>query len=716
MRHRCQSVQEDPIGEQNRSGGPGRVVRAVLSLSRTLRVAGLLIALLGTSVGGAYAETAADYAVRLTATVRVAPPQIQLSWPADAGAGYCNVFRKAYSDQSWTPLANLPGNASSYSDDAVAVGVPYEYRVIRGSAVTAYGYLAAGIRLPLVDARGKVVLIVDATHAGALSAELSRFERDLVGDGWQVLRHDVLPSASVASVKALIQADYASDPANVRAVLLFGHVPVPYSGNIAPDSHEEMRGAWPADSFYGDMNGLWTDNLNLTPPGPGRHSNVAGDGKYDQDLPPSPIELTVGRVDLWDMPSFAPKTERDLLRQYLEKNYRFRHKLLTPKPRGIIDDNFGAYAGEAFASSGWRAFSAFFGSQVFEDDWFTRLAAESFLWGYACGGGSYTSASGVGTTADFALKDPRVVFTMIFGSYHGDWDTQDNFLRAPLATTTFTLTSAWAGRPAWYFHHMGMGETIGYSTRVSQDNRGLYWNPAWQGVQTALMGDPTLRMHVVGKPTALTATPLGGLIRLAWTAPIETLEGFHVYRSSGGGPFARLTPAPIALATYDDGNPPAGTLTYMVRSVKLEETLTGSYFNASQGEFVTATASTGPSAFYTLTPCRVVDTRLAAGPLGGPALAANSDRLFPIAGTCGIPSTARAVALNVTATESTTLGDVRVSPGDSPPMVSAVNYQTGQTRAHSSLIGLDSQGRISVRASQPSGTVHLIVDVTGFFR
>ena len=59
---------------------------------------------------------------------------------------------------------------------------------------------------------------------------------------------------------------------------------------------------------------------------------------------------------------------------------------------------------------------------------------------------------------------------MFFGSYFGDWDSPNNFLRAPLATPTYTLTSAWAGRPYWMFHHMALGETIGFSTRLTQNN------------------------------------------------------------------------------------------------------------------------------------------------------------------------------------------------------------------------------------------------------
>src|SRR5438094_116206 len=71
-----------------------------------------------------------------------------------------------------------------------------------------YGYLQSAINLPLVDNRGKVVLIVENTYAANLSTELTRLQQDLAGDGWTVLRHDVGRNDSVGSVKNLIKADY----------------------------------------------------------------------------------------------------------------------------------------------------------------------------------------------------------------------------------------------------------------------------------------------------------------------------------------------------------------------------------------------------------------------------------------------------------------------------------------------------------------------------
>jgi hypothetical protein len=43
--------------------------------------------------------------------------------------------------------------------------------------------------------------------------------------------------------------------------------------------------------------------------------------------------------------------------------------------------------------------------------------------------------------ATLLIHIPNLFFTMLFGSYFGDWDSQDNFLRAPLAQG-LTLTNA----------------------------------------------------------------------------------------------------------------------------------------------------------------------------------------------------------------------------------------------------------------------------------
>jgi hypothetical protein len=87
-----------------------------------------------------------------------------------------------------------------------------------------------------------------------------------------------------------------------------------------------------------------------------------------------------------------------------------------------------------------------------------------------------------------------------------------------------------------------------------------------------------------------------------------------------------------------------------------------------------------------LTPCRAVDERGATGPLGGPAFAANSDRVFILAGACGIPPDALAIAVNATVTQSTAAGQrIMYRPGARLPDASTISYARGQTRANNSV-------------------------------
>jgi uncharacterized repeat protein (TIGR01451 family) len=114
--------------------------------------------------------------------------------------------------------------------------------------------------------------------------------------------------------------------------------------------------------------------------------------------------------------------------------------------------------------------------------------------------------------------------------------------------------------------------------------------------------------------------------------------------------------------------------------------------------------------FHTLEPCRLVDTRL-----DGPALQAGSARVWGLAGLCGIPSSARALALNVTATEPSEAGDLRLSPPGVGPSTSTLNYGPAQTRAAFAVAVLSESGEVAVRTGQATGSVHLILDVTGYF-
>ncbi|MNG39239.1 hypothetical protein D3C84_1272370 [compost metagenome] len=74
------------------------------------------------------------------------------------------------------------------------------------------------------------------------------------------------------------------------------------------------------------------------------------------------------------------------------------------------------------------------------------------------------------------------------------------------------------------------------------------------------------------------------------------------------------------------------------------------------------------------------------------------------------------MSLNVTVTQPTTGGNLRMYEGGAPlPLVSSLNYSAGQTRGNNAAVGLSAAGQLSIRCAQAFGTAHVILDVNGYF-
>jgi hypothetical protein len=119
------------------------------------------------------------------------------------------------------------------------------------------------------------------------------------------------------------------------------------------------------------------------------------------------------------------------------------------------------------------------------------------------------------------------------------------------------------------------------------------------------------------------------------------------------------------------------------------------------------------ASFYTLTPCRILDTRDPNDP-NRPAIQAGEARSPVFAGKCGIPSSAKAVSLNVTIVNPSTTGFLTLSPVASAS--STINFRQGEVRANNAVIGLNAAGGMTVYCGMAFGAVDYIVDVNGYFQ
>ena len=130
------------------------------------------------------------------------------------------------------------------------------------------------------------------------------------------------------------------------------------------------------------------------------------------------------------------------------------------------------------------------------------------------------------------------------------------------------------------------------------------------------------------------------------------------------------------------------------------------------------------TAFHPLTPCRLFDTRQPQSITGGAPFDNSAAHPFTVQGRCGVPVGARGVAINLTVVGASTGGDLRLFPAGPIPaeQTSAINYVAGQTLANAQLLMLAEQQAPDEPDAQlvigmiGAGTVHVLVDVTGYLQ
>ncbi|MGJ5814758.1 beta strand repeat-containing protein [Paludibaculum fermentans] len=192
--------------------------------------------------------------------------------------------------------------------------------------------------------------------------------------------------------------------------------------------------------------------------------------------------------------------------------------------------------------------------------------------------------------------------------------------------------------------------------------------------------------------------------------PVEALAAVTAWPAGLPQPSAYTASAPDGRVKANAALVAAGT----DAAVSLYSTEATDLVLDINGYFVPAsTAPASALAFYPVTPCRLADTRLAAGDLGGPSLTAGEARTFPLAGQCGLPAMAQAYSVNIAAVPHSTLGSLQAwATGAAQTDLATLVDASGTVAANAAIVAAGTAGSIDLLSSADADVV---IDVNGYF-
>ncbi len=545
----------------------------------------------------------------LDAVAETNPIRIVLNWPRQSVQPTV-VRRREFGRASWEFLATVQG-VTRYVDDStfLRLGGKYEYQVGQGRCAVSVGVQ------PVLENRGRVLLVIAENIASDIQASIKTFISDLHGDGWlvehvNVAKHEPRRRSryrqQIQDVKSKIAGFHQRSPTTQNVVLLIGNVPIPYSGFRAEDGHtkkgDDHRGAWPCDAFYGDIDGVWTDErVSHSNQTYRSNTNRPGDGRFDQDFLPSSAELAVSRIDFSNMPSITGKTlsgkpiylrdiEVGLFRRYFAKNHAYRMGELSFEERAVFKSYLPRELWRNMDDNAFRNATALFGSEagaLSEEDCF--LNSKAVKWAFFAGFGGRSSVASGRYKTEFMNRPefgPQAAFLMLYASWSADWNLRDSFTKSLLVNAKTGLAAMSSLHGQWQLSSLALGEPLATAyietseevTRGSKVARSL-----------SILGDATLRMHIVSPVEGLRGGSEKGAVSLVWETrhASEKELGTVIYRSAhASGPFHRISGnAPISGASYIDLSATDREPYYMVRRAELTSSPAGAYVNLSQGQF-----------------------------------------------------------------------------------------------------------------------------------
>ena len=233
----------------------------------------------------------------------------------------------------------------------------------------------------------------------------------------------------------------------------------------------------------------------------------------------------------------------------------------------------------------------------------------------------------------------------------------------------------------------------------------------------------------VTAPTITSVTGGEEQIQITWDGPTD--DGGAAITQA----LVRQYDGATLVETFEVGTPPDGSGDYVFTTSPGTYQLTVAAKNvegegpesALSSSVVVTSAGPSDEPYTAITPCRILDTRVAGGRLidreirdvrvtgSGAALAAQGG----LAGGCGIPDGATAVEASITAVDPLDSGFFRAWPaGESMPNATFMNFDRGMdiTNTGSVTIALDVASEASeLRIRNFGGASHYVIDIQGYF-
>jgi hypothetical protein len=270
---------------------------------------------------------------------------------------------------------------------------------------------------------------------------------------------------------------------------------------------------------------------------------------------------------------------------------------------------------------------------------------------------------------------------------------------------------------------------VNNATQLVLDINGYFIDPAINGQSLAFYPLTPCRILDTRNPNSGPAIPAGGTLTIPMLSSNCGIPG-NAQAYSVNATVVPLGPSLGFLTLWANGQlqPFVSTLNSLTGAIVANAALVPAGNSGSINAFATdqthlvldvngyfaPPGAANAQRYFAVTPCRLLDTRLANGEFGGPILEAGQQRSYrlPVA-NCSLPGTATAFSLNATVVPTAGLGFLTLWPfGTVQPLVSTLNASNDPIVANAAIVAAGSSGAV---ASFANGQTHLIIDTNGYF-